>query len=63
MYDGISMSVGISYDYKNKENSNLSSEYDDNIVLIIGIWCISSTQKKTQKKPITTILTQKNGLR
>ena len=45
MYDGISMSVGTSYDYKNKENSNLSSEYDDNIVLIIGIWCISNTQK------------------
>ena len=47
------MSVRTSYDYKKKENINLSSEYDDNVVLIIGIWCISNTQKnkKTKQTP------------
>ena len=65
MYDGISMSVRTSYDYEKKENSNLSTEYDANVVLIIGIWCISHTHKKlkkTKQHPITTIVTQQNGI-
>jgi hypothetical protein len=50
MYDGISMSVCTSYDYKKKENSNLLSEYYANVVLIIGIWCISHTHKTKSRE-------------
>jgi hypothetical protein len=53
LYDGISMSVRTSYDYEKKENSNLSSEYDANVVLIIGIWCISHTHKRIKNKKNT----------